>query len=432
MLTLATAFSILCLSIAPVATQPSPDSLPLPTPAQAAWHDLELGMFIHIAPQTWQDSEWDDLSTPLADINPAALDTDQWARVALDMGAKYIVFVAKHEGGFCWWPTKATDHGVKSTPWRDGKGDVMASLAQSCRKHNLGLGVYLSPQDKHFGAAVGGRTKDTSRQGEYERLFRTQLTELLSNYGPIMEVWFDGSLVFDVGDILAQHAPDAVVFQGPQASIRWVGNEDGIAPYPAWNAVKFGDKKWGDFTAAAGDPDGDRWLPNECDARIRSTWFWKTDNLGTLKSVEQLMDMYEKSVGRGGVLLLNHTPDRSGRIPDEDANRAEEFGEAVQRRYGTPLASTSGNASELRITLTAAKSVDRVVIMEDISEGERVRKYVLEGLAGDEWVALAEGTAIGHKRIERFAAQPVDCVRLRILESVGEPRIRTFAVYTAE
>lgn len=388
-------------------------------------------MFIHLAPQTWQDSEWDSGKTALTEINPDQLDTEQWASVAQAMGARYIVFVAKHEGGFCWWPTAATDYSVKSIPWRGGKGDVMADLAASCRKRGLGLGVYLSPQDKHFGAAVGGKTKDPARQGEYEAMFRTQLTELLTGYGDMMEVWFDGSLVFDVGDLVEKHAPRAVVFQGPRASIRWVGNEEGIAPYPAWNAVKFGTKKWGDYTAEDGDPAGDRWLPNECDARIRATWFWHSDNEDTLKTVPQLMEMYDKSVGRGAVLLLNATPDRTGLIPKADAARAAEFGAEVLRQFETPLASTSGKGSEVVVQPSAAATIDRAVIMEDIRQGERVRRYVLEGEVGGEWKVLVEGSAIGHKRIDRFVPAAVTRVRLRVLEAVGEPVIRTLAVYRA-
>lgn len=410
--------------------QPAP-SLATPTPAQAAWHDLEVGMFVHIAPQTWQDSEWDTQKTALADINPDQLDTEQWANVATSMGAKYVVFVAKHEGGFCWWPTETTEYSVRSIPWRNGQGDVLADLAASCRSHNLGLGVYLSPQDKHHGVGVGGRSKDPAEQAAYERVFRAQLTELLTRYGDIMEVWFDGSLVFDVGDILAAHAPKAVVFQGPQASIRWVGNEDGHAPYPAWNAVKSGTKPWGQYTAADGDPEGDRWLPNECDARIRATWFWRTDNAGTLKSVESLMDMYERSVGHGGVLLLNHTPDRTGLIPGADAGRAAEFGAAVRKRYGSPVASTSGRGAELRATFSAPATIDRVVSMEDISLGERVRAYRIEALVDGEWKPLAKGTAIGHKRIDRVPPTLAEGVRLVITASAGEPVVRSLAAYAA-
>jgi len=418
---------LLAASIAPA--QPATERLARPTADQLAWHDLEVGMFIHLAPQTWQDSETDDGRTLLSEINPTKLDTDQWVRVAESMTAKYIVFVAKHEGGFCWWPTSTMDYSVKSIPWRGGRGDVLKDLSESCRKRGMKLGIYLSPQDRKHGAAIGGKTKDPTMQSEYERMFRTQLTEVLSQYGEMVEVWFDGSLVFDVGDILRKHAPHAAIFQGPQATIRWVGNEDGIVPYPSWSAVKFGRKTWGDYTAADGDPDGDRWLPNECDARIRATWFWRTDNAHTLKSVEQLMDMYYRSVGHGAVLLLNNTPDRSGLIPDSDARRSREFGSEIRRRFGTPLAETSGKGEVVELTLAQPAAIDHVITMEDISQGERVREYVIEGFSDDEWKVLARGTAIGHKNVDRIAAGKAVKIHLRVTGSAAAPVIRSLAVY---
>ncbi len=415
------------LVVVSTAFQPRP--LAVPTPQQLRWHDLELGMFIHLAPQTWQDSENDHLTTPLEAMNPDRLDTDAWVRVAESMGARYIVFVAKHEGGFCWWQTQSTDFGARNIPWRQGRGDVLADLAASCRKRGMKLGVYLSPQDRKHEIAVGGRAKDPARQADYERLFRQQLTEVLSRYGEMAEVWFDGNLVFDVGDILAAYAPGAVVFQGPQASIRWVGNEDGFAPYPAWNAVVHpkAKPKWGDYTAADSDAGGNRWLPIECDARIRSTWFWRTDNARTIKSVERLMEMYDRSVGHGAVLLLNLTPDRSGAIPEADAARAAEFGAEIRRQYGSPLAVTHGSGFDLALTLPSAAAVDSVVLMEDLSNGERVRRYVVEARLDNIWAEVATGTAIGHKKIDHFAPVRTNTLRLRVLESVGDPLIRSFA-----
>lgn len=402
--------------------------LPKPTPQQLAWHDAEIGMFIHFAPNTWQDNEGDDLSTPLDQIDPKQLDTDQWARTAKSMGSKYIVFVAKHVGGFCWWQTATTDYSAKNIAWRGGKGDVMADLAASCRKYGLKLGVYLSPMDRKHGVEVGGKAKTPEAQAAYETLFRTQLKELLTNYGPIFEVWFDGSLVFGVADLLEKHAPDAVVFQGPQASIRWVGNEEGYAPDPCWNGAKFDPKTWGTLTAADGDPDGDRWLPNEVDCRMRNTWFWNTRNASTLKSVDKLMDMYEHSVGHGAVLLLNATPDTSGLIPEADARRAAEFGAEIQRRYGTAIADVSGSGNELVVSPSAPTVVDAVVTMEEIAEGERVRAYVIEGRVDGVWRELARGSAIGHKKIDKFEPARVSSVRLRVLKSVGTPLIRRLAL----
>lgn len=406
-------------------------TLAVPTAQQAAWHDLEVGMFIHLAPQTWQDRETDDLSTPVSVMNPEKLDTDQWVRVAESMGAKYIVFVAKHEGGFCWWPTATTDFGVKSTPWRGGKGDVLKDLSASCKAKGIKLGVYLSPQDRKHGVGIGGRAKDVTKQAEYETLFRKQLTEVLSNYGEMVEVWFDGSLVFDVGDILERHAPNAVVFQGPQATIRWVGNEDGIAPEVCWNAVKMGVKSWGDYTAKDSDPEGNRWLPNECDARIRATWFWRTDNQKTLKSVRLLMEMYEQSVGHGAVLLLNNTPDRSGLIPEADAKRSAEFGAEVRRVYGpgSVLARASGKGKEILVRPGSPVTIDRIVLMEDITQGERIRVYETEGLIGGVWTSIGGGRAVGHKHIERLAPVKVEAVRIRVTESVGEPIFRQVSLH---
>ncbi len=455
---LAAGIALVVLAAA-IAAEPGEARLARPTPQQLAWQDLELGMFVHLAPQTWQDSETDRMTIAPSDMNPEKLDTDQWVSVAESMGARFIVFVAKHEGGFCWWQTDTTDFSVRSTPWRGGRGDVLADLAASCRRRGIRLGVYLSPQDRKHGMGVGGRAKEAGGQAAYEQVFRQQLREVLSRYGVppgppppfdyrsrrpeprrgarqprgggISEVWFDGSLVFDVGDILRQYAPNAVVFQGPQASIRWVGNEDGVAPYPAWNAVRFPKPgvQWGNYTAADSDANGNRWLPIECDARIRATWFWRTNNAQTLKSVDQLMEMYYRSVGHGATLLLNQTPDRTGLIPETDARRAAEFGAKIRRRLGTPLAQAHGSRPQLELRLATQAVADHVVTMEDLRDGERVRSYVIDGLVEGKWQTLASGTAIGHTKIDRIAPVRVSALRLRIVDSVGTARIRQFAAF---
>jgi alpha-L-fucosidase len=403
--------------------------LAFPTPEQAAWHDLELGMFIHFAPNTWQDQEYDDLSTPLAKINPAQLDTDQWVRVAESMGAKYIIFVAKHVGGFCWWQTGTTDYSVKSIPWRSGKADVMAMLAESCRRRGMKLGVYISPSDRKHGADVGGRCKTPAEQIRYNAIYRQQLTELLSRYGELIEVWFDGSCIIDVGDILKKYVPKAMIFQGPQATIRWVGNEDGISPYPAWNSLPLAAAKSGVATAAESRPDGNAWMPLECDARIRNAWFWNTKNASLLKSVDQLMDMYHKSVGHGAVLLLNHTPDATGLIPEADAKRAAEFGAELQRRLGKSIAETSGQGETIELDLGKARTVDHIITMEDIRQGERVRAYTIEALMDGVWQEIVKGTAVGHKKIDRFNPVKTSKIWFRTRSSVGAPIIRRLAAY---
>jgi alpha-L-fucosidase len=411
----------------PPATQPA--GLALPTPQQVVWQDFEVGMFIHFAPNTWQDQEYDDLSTPLDKINPTKLNTDQWVEAAEALGAHYIVFVAKHAGGFCMWQTDTTDYGIKNTPWRGGKGDVLADLAASCKKRNMPLGVYLSPTDAKQGAGGAGKCKTPEAQEAYNKLYRQQLTEVLSRYGHMVEVWFDGSNTIPVGDILKEHAPDAMIFQGPHATIRWVGNEDGTAPYPGWNSVPEKPGHSGVSTAKDGAPDGVVWLPNECDARIRSGWFWNSKSAPSLKSVEKLMEMYYRSVGHGATLLLNQTPDPTGLIPEADVRRAAEFGAEVKRRFGTSLAETTGQGDEIVLSLPAAKTVDHVIVMEDIARGERVRKYVIEGEVKGKWRELASGTAIGHKKIDRFKPVEVTRVRLRVTARAAEPIIRKLAVY---
>lgn len=293
------------------------------------------------------------------------------------------------------------------------------------------MGVYLSPADGKHNIGVGGRARVPAEQEAYNRLYRQQLTELLSRYGEMGEVWFDGSNTVPVADILQKYAPKAMIFQGPQATITWIGNEGGIARYPTWNAMPLEKARSGVSTGYDGDPDGDAWMPSECDARIRADWFWSTKNAATLKTVEQLMAMYYRSVGHGAVLLLNQTPDTTGRIPEADARRAAEFGAEIRRRFGKSLAETSGHGNLIELDLGKPTRVDHVITAEDIREGERVREYVLEGAERDgRWRTLCEGTAIGHKKIDRFAPVQVSKLRLRVDRAAAEPRIRTLAAFS--
>ena len=410
------------------------ESLPLPralpTPDQIAWQDLELGMFIHFAPNTWQDLESDDLSTPLSEINPKDLDTDQWARTALALGAKYVVFVAKHQGGFCMWQTHTTDYGIRNTPWRDGKGDVMADISASCRKHGLRLGVYLCPRDDHFGAKTGGVCATPELQAKYDAMYREQLTEVLTRYGSIVEVWFDGSTAAPVSDILSKYQSHAMVFQGPSATIRWVGNEDGYAPYPCWNGIDRADAKTGTTTALNGDPEGDVWLPNEVDVSVRRpNWFWSTKNDNRVLNLDQLMGIYYRSVGRGAQLLLNVPPNRDGLMPEPDSALVKSFGDEMKRRFSRPLAQRSGSGKKLTLRLPSPSRIDTFIVQEDIRSGERVRAYTLEGLSAGNWVKIGEGSAIGHKRIQPVDPVTVEAVRLTVNKHAGVPRLRRIAVF---
>jgi alpha-L-fucosidase len=405
--------------------------LALPTADQLAWQELEIGMFIHFAPNTWQDNENDNRSTPLSQINPQ-IDTDQWAECAAVLGAKYIVFVAKHVGGFCMWQTATTDYSIKNTPWRNGRGDVIADLAASCQKRGLKLGVYLSPRDDNFGAELGGRCKDSGRQVAYNTLYRRQLTEVLSRYGEMVEIWFDGSLVVPVKDILKEHAPHSMIFQGEAATIRWIGNEDGVAPYPCWNSISQTAAATGTATASHSDPNGSVWMPNEVDVSIRRpSWFWSTQNEQNLLSLEALLEIYYQSVGRGAQLLLNLPPNRDGVIPQADFARARGFGQEIERRFGRRIAETQGTGKEVTMQFSSAQRVDHVILQEDCSAGERVRSYRIEGHSNKKWTALADGISIGHKRIQRLPSTIVDSLRFIATASVGLPRLRRFAAFEA-
>ena len=415
----------------------SQETIPVPSSSQLRWHNYERIMFLHFAPNTWTGLGQDDNSLSLSRINPEKLNTDQWCKVAKSWGAKMIVFVAKHSGGFCWWQTNTTDYGVRNIPWRNGKGDVLADLSKSCDKFGLDLGVYIYPGDRNWGAGLGsgGRTKDPAKQAAYNKVFRQQLTEVLSKYRPIKEVWFDGSCVIDISDILQKYASDAVIFQGPQATIRWVGNERGIAPYPNWYTVNQSDLKTGTSHALHSDTNGDTYAPVEVDVPFLMTeksyrWFWAPNTDDMILSVPDLMNVYNKSVGRGSVLLLNATPDTTGLIPQSHVKRYKEFGKALNRRFSNPIASGSGQGNVQEIELKRPVSVNCAVIQEDIAQGQRVQSFVIEGFSGSQWKVIKEGSSVGNKRVEVFSPVSITKARLRVTGSFATPEIKNFSLFS--
>ncbi|TSD63840.1 alpha-L-fucosidase [Inquilinus sp. KBS0705] len=412
--------------------QPNNDNrLPLPSQTQLEWQNGELTMFVHFGPATWQDKEYDDLSTPLKRINPVKLNTDQWAQVAKSYGAKIIIFVAKHTGGFCWWQTNTSNYSVKEAGWRDGRGDVMKDLEASCEKYGLKLGVYLSPEDRYLNIGMGGKARNPAEQSKYEKIYREQLTELLTRYGSIKEVWVDGSLVFNVGDLIKKFAPKAVILQSSAATIRWVGNELGYAPYPAWNAVKEADAKSGNSTASNSDPDGDTWLPIEVDVSLRRpNWFWKSFNEKAILPLNELMKSYYLSVGRGTVFLINTSPDTTGLIPAPDVARLSEFGNEIKHRFGKPIAETCGRGKLISLKLPSFTKLDHVIVSEDIALGERVRSFVAEAhTKNGKWENLFTGSSIGHKLIIQFPEITADVIRFRFTGYKKLPVIKSLSVF---
>jgi len=407
----------------------------LPTPQQVQWHQMERTMFVHFAPNTWQGTELDNRSTPLSRINPTKLDVNQWIDAAESFSAKMIIFVAKHVGGFCMWQTQSTDYSIKNTPYKNGEGDILDELAKACFNRGMKLGLYIYPGDDTWGAYLGGggKTKDPSKQDGYNNVLRMQWEEVLSRYGhQIHEIWYDGGLVVPLEDIVKKYAPHAIVFQGPFASIRWLGNEQGIAPYPAWNSVKLVDAKTGVATAQHGTPDGEVWMPLEADVTLKNhNWFWSPTNYKNLRSIDQLMEIYYKSVGRGTVLLLNAAPDTTGLIPQEDMELYRQFGNEIKRRFCNPIASTSGRGFILKMKLQKPTRIDHIILQEDIVFGERVRQYVVEGNTPVGWQELAKGASVGYKRIEQFEAATVDAIRIRFTRYSYPPVINNLSVYYA-
>ena len=410
--------------------------LAMPSDVQYKWHEQERIMFVAIDPATWQGREYDNHSIPLSRINPEKLNTDHWCEAALLWGAKEILFVAKHTGGFCWWQTETSDYSIKNTPFRNGKGDVLKELSESCKKYNLNLGIYVYPGDDTWGAGIGsgGRTSDPSKQEAYNKVFRQQLVEVLTKYGPVTEVWFDGSCVIMIDDILEKYTSDAAIFQGTKANIRWPGTETGILYYPAWNSLKKSALATGIATQYDDDPDGDAWAPLEADVTLYNhNWFWSPANELKRRSVDELMNIYYKSSGHGGVLLLNSTPDTTGLIPAGDMELYKEFGNEIKRRFDNPLKSIKNKRGTFfEIKLDHPSELNHVILMEDYRQGHRIREYMIEGFDGTEWKFLVSGTAIGRMKIDHFPTVRVSKVRVIITKNVNQPLIRSISIYNVE
>lgn len=389
-------------------------------------------MFLCYDPATWQGREYDNHTTPLSQMNPTQLDTDEWCQVALSWGAKMIIFVAKHTGGFCWWQTDTTEYSVKNIPWKNGKGDLLREISDSCRKFGLKLGVYVYSGDDLWGAYLGGggKTKDPALQETYNAIYRQQLTEVLTKYGEITEVWFDGSCIIEVGDILEKYAPNAIIFQSPYANIRWAGTEEGRIPADTWSTLSREALISGVATAVQSDPKGDVWAPIEADTTLYDHyWFWSPEKEQKRKSLSQLMQCYYQSVGMGGVLLLNASPNTDGIIPEGDRILYNEFGKELERVFANPIIAGETRGMCLELPLDNPSKVNQIVLTEDFSEGELVRNFRVEGKVQGQWELLAQGRRIGAKRICLTADTTVEALRLVIEEADETPSLSMTAFY---
>ena len=442
---------------------------PVPTSHQVAWQQLETYAFIHFGLNTFTDREWGYGDAPLEAFNPSRLDCEQWARVCKQAGMKGIILTAKHHDGFCLWPTKYTDYSISNTPYKDGKGDVVGELAAACRKYGLKLGLYLSPWDRHQ-ACYG--------TPEYIEYYHAQLQELLTQYGEVFEVWFDGANGGDgwygganetrkidrrtyydfprLWKLVAKLQPQAIIFSDGGPGCRWVGNEDGYADATNWSFLRINEVYPGYEhykELQSGHENGDAWVAAECNTSIRPGWFYHEKEDSSVKSVDQLVDLYYRSVGHNGTFLLNFPVNKEGLIHPIDSARAVDFCKQMQEelrknllekaiikasatrqetaargvasfsvdnltdgRFDTYWATPDGvTTATLEITFHKKQRLNRLMISEYIPLGQRVRKFRVEYLNGKRWLPIDFGestTTIGYKRLLRFAT--ITTKRLRI------------------
>ncbi len=454
---------------------------PLPTRNQIDWQKLETYAFIHFGPNTFGDREWGYGDAPAESFNPTQLDCEQWAKTVKAAGMKGIILTAKHHDGFCLWPTKYTDYSIRNSPYKEGKGDIVGELAAACKKYGLKLGLYLSPWDRHqafYGTPL------------YVEYFHAQLEELMTGYGDIFEVWFDGANGGDgyyggaretrkidrntyydfprAWQMLAEKQPQAIVFSDGGPGCRWVGNEKGFASATNWSFLRSNevypgyDKYW---ELQQGHADGDIWVPAECDVSIRPGWFYHEKEDGKVKTVDQLVDLYYRSVGHNATQLINFPVDRRGLIHPIDSARAVDAyrqiaaelktnllasakikasdtrGKAygtkalTDNQYDTYWATHDGqNTAELTITFDKATKLNRLKLQEYIPLGQRIKAFSVEYLNDKIWLPInphEETTTIGYRRLLRFKTVTTKQLRIRFTDSRGSLCINELGAYYA-
>jgi alpha-L-fucosidase len=403
---------------------------PVPTVSQLEWQRDELAIFLHFGVNTFTDREWGDGSEDPRIFNPARLDIRQWARVARSAGFRTMVLTAKHHDGFCLWPSRTTRHSVASSPWRNGRGDLVGEFVAACRAEGLKVGLYCSPWDRNH-PAYGDSPS-------YNDIFCDQLTELLTNYGPIHEVWFDGAngegpngkrQEYDwprFWSHVRRLQPDAVMFSDAGPDVRWIGNETGVAGQTNWSTVDpvvvpvpgmSGDAVM--KMLREGDPAGTVWRPGETDVSIRPGWFHHPAEDERVKSVDRLVEIYFTSVGRNSKLLLNVPPTRDGLLHDVDVSRLTGLRAQLDRLFANDITAGaavqwqgSGRGAVLEVRPPAAGRVAIVDLREDITRGQSVARYRVEGLVEGAWRPLSDGTTIGYRKLDRV--EPVTVSRLRV------------------
>ena len=431
----------------------------VPTPQQLEWQRMELTAFLHFGVNTFTGREWGDGTEDPAIFNPTSLDCEQWVRTLKESGFKMAIITAKHHDGFCLWPTKTTRHSVVSSSWKDGKGDVVRELRDACKKYGIKFGVYLSPWDRN--ASCYGDSP------AYNQFFIEQLTELLTNYGEVHEVWFDGAngegpngkkQIYDWDAILKtirRLQPKAVTaIMGDD--VRWVGNEKGIGRETEWSATALTpgiyprsgeqNKELGIFGKAKDLGGRDIvaratelfWYPSEVDVSIRPGWFYHADQDKQVKSLNHLTDIYFKSVGYNSVLLLNIPPDLRGLINENDVQRLKEFSSYLKKTFARNCVlkgneawyGTSGTVRQYDIQKDAL--VNTFMIQENISKGQRIESFLVEAYKDGSWIHMAEGTTVGYKRLVRFSDTRPERIRVTIRSARGVANVAAVGLFYAE
>jgi alpha-L-fucosidase len=451
---------------------------PVPTENQMRWQEMEYYAFIHFSLNTYTDQSWGYGNEDVNLFNPTELDCRQWARICKEAGMKGIILTAKHHCGFCLWPSEYTEYSVKNAPWREGKGDLVREMADACSEYGLKLGLYLSPWD---------RNHPDYGKPEYITYFRNQLRELLTKYGPIFEVWFDGAnggtgyyggadenrkidrtTYYDwqpTYKLIRKLQPEIVIWNdgGDRGDLRWVGTEAGFVGETNWSLLNAkGEVEWG--MLHWGLEDGDSWVPAEVNTSIRPEWFYHPGEDAKVKTVPKLMDTYYNSIGRNATLLLNFPIMPNGLIHENDEKAALGFAKAVKEAFAVDLtdkmkaeaSNVRGNARKFNATRaidndkdtywTADDSVtqasltidfgnptpfNRFLAQEYIRLGQRVKAFTVEALADGNWKELANATTIGYKRILRFPSVSATQLRFNITDSKSCPVISNIGIYNA-
>lgn len=455
----------------------------LPSNAQLQWHKMEYYGFLHFGLNTFTGQEWGYGDVSPEKFNPSDFDADQIVGTARAAGMKGLILTCKHHDGFCLWPSKYTDYSVKNSPWKNGKGDVVKEISEACAKYDLKFGVYLSPWD---------RNHPDYGKPEYIEYYRNQLIELLTNYGPVFEVWFDGanggngwyggadeerkidrSTYYDwenTWKIVRELQPDAVMFSDVGPDIRWVGNEDGIAGDPCWatytpvtiDSTKPtpGNVKY--QLGQNGIRNGKYWIPAECDVSIRPGWFYHEEQDSLVKSPETLLDLYFKSVGRGASLLLNIPPDKRGKITKTDSLslvgfkklRDQIFNSNLAKKAKLTASNVRGDAEDyapihlidgdydtfwttddvitdpqLILEFSELVVFNVISIQEYLPLGQRIEKWAIDIWENDQWIQIAEGASIGSKRLWKGEPQTTNKVRLRVVDSPVCPTLSEIGLF---